>query len=196
MLFGAATLAACSNSASKLSKEEEQVLDAMMFLFSGIEDNTKDEGGLTPWRREVKGRSIEFSKLGKNGFWTSDDEENRRIRQSTYVRYLERIGLKEPCVFHFEEVSEFSNGDSQEDFSWHSFKNALNTHIFNLANAYRFNLNVEDAKFTKALIELAGPRVECNEYNYCENFWNSVYSGLDSRRFNGGDEKRQAAAGD
>jgi hypothetical protein len=53
MLLGAAMLAACSNSASNLSKEEEQVLDAMMFLFTGIEDNTKDDVGLTPWRREV-----------------------------------------------------------------------------------------------------------------------------------------------
>jgi hypothetical protein len=61
MLFGTAMLAACSGSPSNLSKDEEQVLDATMFLFTGIEDNTKDDVGLTPWRREVKGRSIEFS---------------------------------------------------------------------------------------------------------------------------------------
>jgi hypothetical protein len=186
MLFGAAMLAACSDSASKLSKEEEQVLDAMMFLFSGIEDNTKDDWGLTPWRREVNTRGIEFSKLGKNGISSSDEEDNRKIRQSTYVRYLERISLKEPCVFYFEEITEFSKGDSHEDFSWHSSKNALNTHIFNLANAHVFNLNVEDARFTKALIEMAGPRVECTEYDYCENAWNSFFSGMDSGRFNGG----------
>jgi hypothetical protein len=117
VLFGAAMLAACSDSASKLSNDEEQVLDAMMFLFSGIEDNTKDDWGLTPWRREVRGRSIEFSKLGKNGIFSSDEEENRKIRQSTYVRYLERISLKEPCVFHFEDITEFSKGESLEDFS-------------------------------------------------------------------------------
>jgi hypothetical protein len=188
ILCGAALLAACSDSATKLSKDEEQVLDAMMFLFSGIEDNTKDDTGLTPWRREVKGRSIEFSKLGKNGIGSSDEEENQKIRQSTYVRYLERISLKEPCVFHFEEITEFSKGDSQEDFSWHSFKNALNTDIiFNLANAHVFNLNVEDAKSTKALIELAGPRVECTEYGFCENAWNSFFSGMDLGRFHGGD---------
>src|SRR5437870_3212184 len=98
MLLGTAMVAGCFESATndsatkdsvaKLSKEEEQVLDAMMFLFSGIEDNTKDDTGLTPWRREVKGRSIEFSKLGKNGFGFSDEEENRKTRQSTYVRRL------------------------------------------------------------------------------------------------------------
>jgi hypothetical protein len=102
----AAMLAGCfdsdtKDSVAKLSKEEEQVLDAMMFLFSGIEDNTKDDTGLTPWRREVKGRSIEFSKLGKNGISTSDEEYNRKIWQSTYVRYLRRISLKEPCAFRF-----------------------------------------------------------------------------------------------
>jgi hypothetical protein len=187
MLFGALILAACFDSASKLSREEEQVLDAMMFLFSGIEDNTKDDGGLAPWRREVKGRSIEFSKLGKNGIGSSDEEENRKIRQSTYVRYLERISLKEPCVFHFEEIIEFSKGDSQEDFSWHSFKNGLNTHIFNLANAHVFKLSVGAATFTKRIIELEGPRVRCTEGGYCENAWNSLRSGMDFRRFNGGD---------
>ena len=124
MLCGAVVLVGCSDSASKLSKDEEQVLDAMMFLFSGIEDNTKDDWGLTPWRREVKGRSIEFWKLGKNGIGSSDEEENRKIRQSTYVRYLERISLSEPCLFHFEEITEFSKGDSQEDFSWHHLPSA------------------------------------------------------------------------
>jgi hypothetical protein len=44
----------------KLSKGEEQLLDAMAFLFSGMEDNIKD-GKFMPWRREVEGRTIEFS---------------------------------------------------------------------------------------------------------------------------------------
>jgi hypothetical protein len=109
MLFGVALLAACSEPAApKLSKEDERILDAMMFLFSGIEDNTKDDYGLTPWQREVKGRSIEFSMIGKNGMHSSDDEDERKLRPSTYMRYMERITLEEPCVFHFEEINEFS----------------------------------------------------------------------------------------
>jgi hypothetical protein len=115
------------------------------------------------------------------------DTLNRKIRQSKYVRDLERISLKEPCVFHFEEIIEFPKGDSQEDFSWHSLKNMLNTHIFNLANAHVFNLNVEGATFTEALIELAGPRAECAEFDDCENAWNSRFSGMDRGRFQGGD---------
>ncbi len=178
MLFAVAVLAACSDSSPKLSKDEEEVLDAMMFLFTGIEDNTKDDWGLTPWRREVKGRSIEFTKLGKNGIGSSDAEENRKIRQSTYVRYLERISLKEPCVFHFQEIDEFSKGDSTEDFSWHSYTNALNTHIFNLANAYEFKLNVKEAEYSRAVIEMAGPRVICEEFGYCESTWDSTISGM------------------
>jgi len=191
-LLGTAMLAGCFDSAikdsatnepvAKLSKEEEQVLDAMMFLFSGIEDNTKDDWGLTPWRREVKGRSIEFSKLGKNGISTSDDEYNRKIWQSTYVRYLMRISLKEPCVFHFEDVMDFSKGDSTEDFSWESSKNGLNTHIFNLANAHVFNFNTEGFE---AIIEMEGPRVECTEDGQCENAWDSRYSAIHGGRFKG-----------
>jgi len=49
------------------------------------------------------GRSIEFTQVGKNGNGSSDEEVNRKIRQSTYVRYLERIRIEEPCVFHFED---------------------------------------------------------------------------------------------
>jgi hypothetical protein len=177
---------ATKDSVAKLSNEEEQVLDAMMFLFSGIEDNTKDDSGLTPWRREVKGRGIEFSKLGKNGISTSDEEYNRKIWQSTYVRYLMRISLKEPCVFHFEDITEFSKGDSTEDFSWDSSKSS-NSRIFNLANAHVFNLNMEDAKFVEAVIEMAGPRVECTEDDYCENAWNSMYDSMHLGRFRGGD---------
>jgi hypothetical protein len=193
MLFSAALLAACSDDgSSKLSKDEEQTLDAMMFLFSGIEDNVKD-GGRTPWRREAKGRSIEFSRVdclwaeGCTRIGSSDEGDNRKMRQSAYVRYLKRISLKEPCVFHFEDITEFSKGDSTEDFSWYSSKNALNTHIFNLANAHIFNLNLEDTTLIPATIEMAGPRVVCEEDDYCENAWNSSISGMALGRFNGGD---------
>jgi hypothetical protein len=168
----------------------------MMFLFSGIEDNAKDDYGLTPWRRDVKGRSIEFSMIGKNGIFSSDDEENRKLRQSTYVRYLERITLEEPCVFHFEEINEFSRGDSREDFSFNSSKNLLNTDIFNLASAHKFELNVEDGDLARAVIEIEGPRAECDEYGYCENEWNSSISGMSGRRFHGGaaENKRRLRA--
>jgi hypothetical protein len=193
MLFGAVMLAGCFDSATKeavakLSKEEEQVLDAMMFLFSGIEDNVKN-GGLTPWRREVKGRSVEYSSVGC--LWvegctfigSSDEEENRKMRQSTYVRYLIRVSLNEPCVFYFEDITEFSKGDSTEDFGGHSSKGV--SHIFNLVNAHLFNLNVEDATLLPAAIEMAGPRVDCTEFG-CENAWNSRFSEMDLGRFNGG----------
>lgn len=188
MLCVAAMLAACNDSASKLSKEEEQVLDAMMFLFSDIEDNTAGT-----WRREVKGRSIEFSMIGENGIGTSNYETNRKIRQSKYVRYTKRISLKEACVFDFYKTTEFSRGDSKEDFSWHEFKGITQT--LNLANAHVFKLNLEDARLIAAVIELAGPRVVCEsngETDDCENAWNSdPFSGkvadMAEGRFHGGD---------
>jgi hypothetical protein len=194
MLFGAAMLAACSDSASnsstsdpasKLSKEEELVLDAMMFLFTGIEDNTEDKWGLTPWRREVKGRSIEFSELAKNGIFWDNEEQNRKMRQSTYMRYLRRITLKEPCVFHFEAIEEFSKGDSRKDFTSYSTTEYGGTHTFNLGNAHHFNLDVDTG--WGAAIAMAGPRVECDQLGYCENAWNSGISGMHDGRFKGED---------
>ncbi len=186
LLFGVAMLTACSDApAPKLSKEEEQVLDAMMFLFSGLEDNTKDDYGLTPWKREAKGRNVEFTKIGENGISSSDEEENRKLRQSKYIRYLRRITIEEPCVFHFEEINEFSKGDSTEDFSFHSFKNSLNTHIFNLGNAHKFVLNFEHEYSSRPVIEIEGPRVVCEEYGYCENEWDSSISGMSGSRFQG-----------
>jgi hypothetical protein len=137
ILLGTVMLAACSDSSPRLTNEEEQVLDAMTFLFSGLEDNTKDrEGDPDRWRREVRGRSIEFSKLGSTvGIGSSDEDMNRKLRQSKYVRHLERISLEGPCEFYFEEIDQLSKGDSREDFSSDSSKNLLNTLRVNLANA-------------------------------------------------------------
>jgi hypothetical protein len=46
-LVSCAALAACFDSSSKLSKEDEQLFDAVMYAFTGIEDNTQDSYDLT-----------------------------------------------------------------------------------------------------------------------------------------------------
>jgi hypothetical protein len=38
-------------------------------------------------------------------------------------------------------------------------------------------------------IQMAGPRVECTDYEYCVNAWNSVSSSMGNARFNGEDEE-------
>jgi hypothetical protein len=120
VLLGATMLTACFEpTAPKLSKDDERALDAMMFLFLGLEDNTEFEQALTPWRREVKGRTVEFSTISKNGIYSSDEDDNRKLRQSDYTRYIKRIAQIEPCVFRFEFMNEFSNGANKEEFSWH-----------------------------------------------------------------------------
>jgi hypothetical protein len=182
-----ALLTACSDPAHTLSKDEEQILDAVMFLFTGVEDNTQVGSSPQTWRREVTGRSIEFSTITENkGIGFSDDETNRKTRQSAYVRDVQRITLEGACVFHIEILTEFSKGNSKEDFSGYSSKSA-NSITFNLANASNLKLDAEDVH-TRALIALAGPRVACTDYGgYCENAWNSFDAGLDRNTFHGGE---------
>src|ERR1700722_207936 len=117
LLCSVGVLAACSD---KLPKEEADLLDAMMFVWTGIEDNTKENYGLGPWRRKVTGRSIEFSILRRNGIGTSDEETNKIIRKSSYVLDVRKISLTAPCAFKMEDETRFSKGDSQEDFSAYS----------------------------------------------------------------------------
>ncbi|WP_316229611.1 hypothetical protein [Bradyrhizobium sp. SZCCHNR1070] len=185
MLVGAILTAGCSEPSAKLSKDEQQLLDAVMFLFTGLEDNTKVGSGPETWRREVKERTVEFSTIRENkGIGFSDEETNRKIRQSAYVREVEKISLIDPCTFHIEILTEFSRGSSRDDFGAYSSK-SMNSAVFYLANASRFLLDVEDAQHTRALIELAGPRVVCTDSGYCDNGWNSFEWGLDRGRFSG-----------
>jgi hypothetical protein len=152
-----------------------------MYFFTGIEDNTNEGVGLTPWRRSAKARVVEYWKIGKNGIGSSDDETNKKIRGSAYVRYVYRLSNPEPCVFRFEDVTEFSKGDSQTDFSVHSSTNILNSHTFNFANAHKFEF-VDDA--WAHVIVLEGPRAVCSdETGYCENKWTSEFSGMPYTRF-------------
>jgi hypothetical protein len=75
ILFCVGALTACSDrseQATKLSKEEAELLDAVMFALTGIEDNLTEKDKSEPWKRQVIGRTIEFAQIGKNGIGTSD----------------------------------------------------------------------------------------------------------------------------
>ena len=161
-------LTACTE---KLSKEEAELLDAMMFVWTGIEDNTRDRGS-TPWRREVKGRSIEFSRVvclwvegcARIGF--SDQETNRIVRKSSYLRYVRRISLSGPCTFKIEEEDKFSKGDSQQDFSGYAMHDS--SYTYNLANAVKFEVRSELGGLAHD-VYVQGPAVVCGQMNACEN---------------------------
>lgn len=188
------TLLGCFDSTPKLSQEEEKLLDAVTYLFTGLEDNLDDTNGKgMPWQRTVKGRSVEYWRISKNGIYSSDDADNKKMRKSTYVRYIYRLNSPDPCVFAFSDITEFSQGDSQEDFSAMSNTNMLNTQSFNLANAHTFAL--EGDGYSTSYIRIVGPRAMCYGPNVCENAWNSVYSGLSLGRFrnDSGFERRKKA---
>jgi hypothetical protein len=155
-----------------------------MYAFTGIEDNLKDSYGLTPWQRTTKPKVFEFWMIGKNGIFSSDAEENKRLRQSKYVRYVYRLGNPEQCVFRFEDTTQFSKGDSEEEFNPQSSTNVLNSHTFNFGAAHKFEFVDERWRH---FIVLEGPRVMCSEEGgYCENRWTSEISGMAHRRFDRG----------
>lgn len=175
-------LSGCFESGPKLSQEEERLLEAVTYLFTGLEDNLDDTNGKgMPWQRAVRGRNLEYWRISKNSIYSSDDAENKKMRKSTYVRYIYRLASPDPCVFSFSDITEFSQGDSQEDFSAMSSTNMLNTQTFNLANAHTFVF--EDDGYGTPYIRIVGPRAMCYGPNTCENTWNSVFSGLSLGRF-------------
>jgi hypothetical protein len=189
-------LGGCFDTAPKLSQEDERLFEAVIYLFTGLEDNLDETDGKgMPWQRAAKGRGIEYWRVGRNGIGFSDDEMNRKTRDSRYVRYVYRLTSPDRCVFSFDDVTEFSKGDSQEDFSTYSSTNMLNTMTFNLANAHTFAF--DDDGFGTPYIRLLGPRVMCHGPNFCENVWNSVFSGLSLGRFRDSNhkERRQKAFG-
>ena len=169
-VFGSLALTACFNEPPKLTKDEAQLLDAMMFVLEGKEDNTKDDYGLTPWRREVIGTVVELSKLGKNGIGTSDAAEQAKIKDSAYIRYVETISSPEQCVFRRESSIEFSKGKSETDFSAHTMQHE--TQVFSLANAHTFELLFDHGISN---IHLEGPAVMCSGWGYCSNSFDKQF---------------------
>jgi hypothetical protein len=190
----AIALSGCFESKSTLSQDDQKFLDAVMYFFTGLEDNLDETDGKgMPWQRAVKGRSIEYWRIGRNGIGFSDDEMSKKTRDSQFVRYINRLTSPEPCVFSFGDVTEFSKGDSKEDFSAYSSGNIGNTMTFNLTNAHTFTF--EDDGYGEPYVKLLGPRVMCLGPYGCENVWTSVFSGLSLGRFRGkiDQERRQKA---
>ncbi len=183
-------LAGCFDASPKMSKEDEELFNAVMDAFTGIEDNTKDSYGLTPWKKEPTANGFRFTKIGKNGIGSSDEEFNKKIRQSKYVRYVYSLTSKERCVFRFEDFNEFSKDDSDSEFARieGDGNNILNSGTFNFANAHKFEF--VDNGLGTYIIALEGPKVMCQQEmgDYCENKWNNGISGMAHNRFDGGKE--------
>lgn len=184
------TLAACFDPAPKLSKEDEQLFDAVMYAFTGIEDNTRDSYGITSWKKEPITNGFRFTTIGKNGIGTSDPELNKKIRQSKYVKYVYRLTSNERCVFRFEDFNEFSKGDSETEFVRieGDGNNILNNATFNFGNAHKFEF--VDNGLGTPIIVLEGPKVMCQEEigGHCKNSWTSEISGMAYNRFDSDDE--------
>ena len=180
-LLCCAVLAACFKSSTpKMSKEDELLFDAVMYAFTGIEDNAKELYALTSWKKEPAANGFRFTMIGKNGISSSDDEFNKKIRQSKYLQYVYQFTSKERCVFRFEDFYEFSKGDSETEFARieGDGNNILNSATFNFGNAHKFEFT--DNGWGRSIIVLEGPKIMCQEEmgDYCKNSWNNEISGM------------------
>ena len=75
-------LAACTK---QLSRQEIELLDAMIFGLEGVEDTDQQKHRLYPWKREVIGREVYFWTIGRNSYGFSDDEMNKKTKDSRFV---------------------------------------------------------------------------------------------------------------
>jgi hypothetical protein len=177
LLCGIGAIAGCTE---KLSTEEAELLDAMIFVSDDIEDLAREGSWPEPWSRQVLGRTIEYSRRGRNDIGSSNEDEKKKNRDSLFIRYVERINSPEPCVFLRASSIEFSKGDRETDYSTDSMPNRLTAYTLNLAQAYSFELSFESGAID---ITAQGPSVACSGWGFCENYWNrGFYAGEDEDR--------------
>jgi hypothetical protein len=173
-------IAALTGCTEKLSIEGAELLDAVIFVADDIEDHVQEDPWPEPWTRQVVGRTVEYSRRGRNEGAVSNEDDNKKLRDSSFIRYVERISSPEPCVFVRDSSIEFSKGDSQTDFSSYTMPNRPTAYTLNLAEAYSFELSFESGAVD---ITAQGPGVACSGRGFCENYWNrGFYTGEDEDR--------------
>jgi hypothetical protein len=153
----------------ELLKEKVDLLEAVMFTVEGIENNIQQQHRFEPVRRTIVGQTIMYTSMGRNSYGFSDDSMNKKVGDSSFVRYTEKISSLENCVFRKESLVEFSKGNSKEDFSVHDM--GAGVLIINLNNAYKFDL---DWRGPQAFAILKGPAVVCDAKGECVNDWEHV----------------------
>jgi hypothetical protein len=135
----------------------------------------KEDTWPEPWTRQVVGRTVEYSRRGRNEGAVSNEDDNKKLRDSSFVRFVEKISSPEPCVFVRDSSIDFSKGDSQIDFSAYTMPSRLTPCALNLAEAYSFELSFESGPVD---ITAQGPGVACSAWGFCENYWNrGFYTG-------------------
>lgn len=180
---------------AKLTQKQIQMLEAVTFVFSGIEDNSKDDTKLPPWRREITDKGLEYWRIGRNAVWTSDDKTNAILKKSKYMRYVMEVTSPKHCVFSIVNREEFSNGNSTTDFSAYSMPDDMTTFTVDLADAHTFKLESDGVGQPYLLIQ--GARAVCDRRGYCQNGWNDALSSLHRGHFEDREEnarRRRAIA--
>jgi hypothetical protein len=162
LLVLAALLGGCEQ---QLSKEQAELLDAMIFAIEGVEDNTQQKHTLRPWTRTVTGTTVELTTLRNNSIFWSDDETNAKTRPSKFIRYSVTISSPEKCVFKKRSRMEWSRGESQTEFGAYTSEENL---IIDLNKAYRFEIELNGPT---ADVHLEGPGVVCVADLWCHNEW-------------------------
>ncbi len=160
------TLVLLGGCKQELSKDKIELFEAVMFAFNGMENNTQEKYRSQPWKRTIVGQTIEYVTFGDNSYGFSDDKINAKTRDSSFVRYTEKISSPETCVFRMESLKEFSKGNSKEDFS--AYDMGRGTIILHLMNAYSFEMQYE---YHTANVHLQGPGVVCDLKGECANEW-------------------------
>jgi hypothetical protein len=162
----------------ELSKDKIDLLEAVMFAFNGIENNTQEKFRFQPWKRTIGGQTIEYVTFGNNSYGFSDANLNAKTKDSSFVRYTRKISSPETCVFYMQSVEEFSKGNSKEDFS--AFAGGHEDDILHLMNAYRFEM-IYDLEFHTSNVYLEGPAVVCDLKGSCQNAYMQTGSPEDDR---------------
>jgi hypothetical protein len=148
------------------TKEQAQLMDAMIFAVYDVEENTTDKFTLIPWKRDVRGEEIELHTVRNNSIFWSDEETNRKTRPSKYIRYSYHISTPEKCVFRIRRVDEWSQGASETEFTAYTSAEDI---VLDLNKAYRFEI---DLRGPDASVHFEGPAVMCRrDVSWCQNSW-------------------------
>jgi hypothetical protein len=164
-----AVLVGSAGCKQELKPEQVQLLDAMMYAVTGVEENSAEKYGLTPWLRQVTDSGIELSLIAKNGIGWSDEKMNAIRRKSVFIRYVKKMSSPKPCTFRLEDSIEFSVADSKSDFSAYRMETGSESYIFDLNKAYKFV--VEDS----GRVVIEGPAAVCWIDDGCEDSFQTYY---------------------
>src|SRR5829696_1590827 len=159
-LLGAVILAAFLGSCSQeLTQSDADLLDAVAFVTTSIQDGKELVGGIV--KRRVSDKTVVYEEDAPNGDFGSKDASKKDIRGSKFAKFELAFSLPEKCVASAVERIAYSKGDSQEFGSFQ--QNSVTKYDFN--NAHRFEVTHRvihgGNSILQSTVHLEGKNVEC-----------------------------------